>query len=217
MGQRPRVCCLRLVFLAIFLLPGLSMPTFADRASAEKLAQEGLAAERQADRAKALDLLNNAVEADPTRPEVLALQGQVKNHTGDVLSAIDDYNRCIELDARRAPSDPTTVRDCKVLRGVALTELDRLAEAKEDPDWALKFDATDAHAIEGLALFYVQTGQIDLFAEQVAQLNQNAPSVVSYRLEALKLKADWVGLDKACLEVKVLGTDVAVAYYGPLR
>lgn len=175
----------------------------ADHAEALKLEAEGCKALNEYQFEKGLEFFNKAIAMEPTWPEFYADRGNAKSLLVRHLEAVEDYNKFFDLDLKRKPSDPTSIRDVRYLRGRSYIKLERWEEAVEDFEWTLNFEPeykSSCRALYGEALMRV--GELDRAQEELEKGFLENPENVSGLANIRFLKAEWDETRKAADRMK---------------
>ncbi|MGD9182798.1 MAG: tetratricopeptide repeat protein [Desulfobacterales bacterium] len=104
----------------------------ANKYTARKMFDEGVAAYVKKDYQASLDLFSRAIKYDPTLALFFVCRGAASLKLGRARDAIGDFNRAIKLDATYARAFH--------LRGLAYEKLGELARAFRDFDRSLEID-----------------------------------------------------------------------------
>lgn len=120
---------------------------------ADALARAGLAARRDGEHERAVELLTRAVELDPAHPQAWKYLGTAYLHLDRLGRAEEAFRRQIEV----APETEHLYASL----GTALERQGRLEEAEAAYRRELERDADDIYATVGLASLLVQTGRVE--------------------------------------------------------
>jgi tetratricopeptide (TPR) repeat protein len=160
--RRPAVAA-----LALLLVAGAAHANEASQAYGAR----ALIAINAGQNAQALDLLDQAVAADPDDADVRYQRGVVRARTGDNNGAIEDLERALQL----RPAFPNAALEL----GVALVDADRAVDAEAPLMQAQQVAALDAQASFYLALAQLRIGRFELARSNFQRAAQRDPSLAT--------------------------------------
>jgi lipoprotein NlpI len=164
--------------------------------------KDALAALRQGDADKALDLAEKALVADPRSPQALTVRGLARSALHKPADAVADFDKALEIDPKRV--------DVYDHRGSEKFKLGLFPEAVDDFDRFLeaKPDQAKGHWRRGIALYYA--GKYDAGRKQFAAYENVDANDVENAVWHFLCAARADGVEKARSSMLKIGKDTRV-------
>lgn len=196
-GTRPRAAPALRCAITLLLLNGFGLSLAAQ--TAEDLVSRAAAAYQRGDRAVAIEILSEVLDADPDNLEALSLDASIRERAGELEEALDRYDRLVE----GLPDNPRA----HMGRGQVLFRMGRIEDSVSDFDRVVELDAQAGPYLwqRGIAQYY--SGRFAACKEQFeSHLTVNAADVENAVWHFLCV-ARLEGLDAARTAILPVGED----------